>query len=273
MYKFQRVDNGFRIVSLYTGFSAVREKDFHFRGENHDFWEIVCVTDGKLQAAADDRVFILEKGQAIVHNPMQFHNISCTQGCGVEIVIFTFEAVNMPQLQNKVYQIEDLSEVYELCRLARKYFNFSDEIHFDGFKYDLNHALRFVKRLELFILSLNENRSKDYILQSASAKNYLEVVHILNQNVSERLSVEDIAVLCNMSAVGIQKNFAKYAGVGVMEFFNRLKVKKAKALLQSGCSVKETALRLGFTDPNYFSTVFKRITGNSPQKEKRKQIG
>lgn len=272
MYEFQKVDKGFRITSLYTGFSATREKGFHFVGENHDFWEIVCVLEGKLLAAADEQVFVLEKGQAIVHNPMQFHNISCTQECGTEFAIFTFEAKNMPQLQNKVYQIEDLSEVYELCRLANKYFYFKDVIHFDGLKYDLNRAMRFVKRLELFILNLHESVSEDYVLKTASARNYLYIVQLLNQNLSKRLTVKEIAALCNMSAVGVQKTFAKYAGIGVMEFFNRLKIKNAKILLEKGCSVKETALMLGFEDPNYFSTVFKRITGNSPLKEKIKQI-
>ena len=51
-----------------------------------------------------------------------------------------------------------------------------------------------------------------------------------------------------------------------MEYFNRLKIEKAKQYLKEGNSVKETALRLGFYDTNYFSTVFKRITGNSPNK-------
>ena len=36
-------------------------------------------------------------------------------------------------------------------------------------------------------------------------------------------------------------------------------------LLNEGNSVTETALKLGFQDPNYFSTVFKRFMGVSPK--------
>ena len=38
-----------------------------------------------------------------------------------------------------------------------------------------------------------------------------------------------------------------------------------EAYLQEGKSVKETAHLLGFNDQNYFSTVFKRITGTPPK--------
>lgn len=37
-------------------------------------------------------------------------------------------------------------------------------------------------------------------------------------------------------------------------------------MLKSGMSVKETAAALGFANQNYFSTVFKRITGSAPTK-------
>ncbi|MBR2043868.1 MAG: AraC family transcriptional regulator [Clostridia bacterium] len=49
-----------------------------------------------------------------------------------------------------------------------------------------------------------------------------------------------------------------------MEYFNNIKIRKAIEHLKEGFSVKETAIALGFSDPNYFSTVFKRITGNPP---------
>ena len=62
--------------------------------------------------------------------------------------------------------------------------------------------------------------------------------------------------------------FRKYAGKGVMSYFNLMKIKKAIVYLQEGKSVKETALMLGFSDQNYFNTVFKRMIGVPPGKYK-----
>ena len=41
-------------------------------------------------------------------------------------------------------------------------------------------------------------------------------------------------------------------------------------LLQEGYTVKETALRLGFADQNYFSTVYRRHFGVPPSKERER---
>ena len=38
----------------------------------------------------------------------------------------------------------------------------------------------------------------------------------------------------------------------------------AISMLRKGLSVKEISQRLGYTDSNYFSTVFKRVIGVSP---------
>ena len=97
-----------------------------------------------------------------------------------------------------------------------------------------------------------------------SAKNYETIIQTINENINKRLSVEQLANICNMSVINMQKTFGKYAGIGIIEYYNYAKITKAKELLLLGFSVKETALKLGFEDQNYFSTVFKRITGQSP---------
>jgi AraC-like DNA-binding protein len=43
-------------------------------------------------------------------------------------------------------------------------------------------------------------------------------------------------------------------------------MQKAVEYLRQGLSVKETALRVGFSDQNYFSTAFKRIIGHAPSR-------
>jgi len=56
--------------------------------------------------------------------------------------------------------------------------------------------------------------------------------------------------------------------MGIMEYFNSIKMFRAQTLLKEGYTVKETALSLGFCDQNYFSTVFKRVMGKSPKELK-----
>ena len=106
-------------------------------------------------------------------------------------------------------------------------------------------------------------------LQSPMAKNYARAMSVLENHIHQNLSVGEIARLCNMSEISLQKTFSKYAGIGVRQYYNRLKITAATQMLQAGVAVKECAKLLGFANQNYFSTVFKRITGTSPADYKR----
>ena len=41
----------------------------------HNFWEIVCVLEGEVGVASANDLYTLSKGQAVIHSPMEFHNI------------------------------------------------------------------------------------------------------------------------------------------------------------------------------------------------------
>ena len=48
---------------------------FYTSGESHDFWELVYVDAGEIEATADDKHYILSQGEAIIHRPMEYHNL------------------------------------------------------------------------------------------------------------------------------------------------------------------------------------------------------
>ena len=86
----------------------------------------------------------------------------------------------------------------------------------------------------------------------------------MENNINTNLSVGEIAEMCHMSEVNLKKTFSRYSGMGVMAYFNNMKIKTAVKMIENGVSVKETAAALGFSNQNYFSTVFKRIMGSAP---------
>ena len=67
-----------------------------------------------------------------------------------------------------------------------------------------------------------------------------------------------------MSVSYLKRTFAKYAGLGVHQYFLKTKILCASHMLKSGKSITETADALSFSSPNYFSTVFKREMGVTP---------
>lgn len=264
MHRCYQIKKNPKITEIYTAFSQNFGPEFRFRGETHDFWELVCVTSGQISVAADSQIFTLKKGQAILHSPMQFHNIAVMGNAPSSISVFSFSGEDIPQIQNQVLEIRDLSAVKTLVELANKYYKVRHGFSIQEPKSEDCSHLIYVKQLELFLLNLTTSLSGELQKKSRSAEHYSAIVKTINNHIDKRLSVAELAALCHMSEVNLQKVFSRYAGVGIMEYFNRAKMRKATELLGEGLSVKETALRLGFHDQNYFSTVYKRITGCSP---------
>ncbi len=250
------------IATLYTLFQKTFAKDYHFRGESHDFWELVCVLDGRVSITADDLVFELEPGQCFLHPPMQFHSIQSTGSNEPTVVFISFTGKNIPYIADTVCMAEDPTQINRLYKLSQKFFTYQ-RIFVDDAK---PGYLQFVKELELFLLQLSPADS--HRSDSVSARNYTAIMQTLQQNIHRRLTVREIAKLCNMSEINLQKTFSRYAGMGIMDYFTRIKMHRAAELLREGHSVKETALLLGYHDQNYFSTVYKRIMGQPPSKVK-----
>jgi len=64
--------------------------------------------------------------------------------------------------------------------------------------------------------------------------------------------------------VAVQAEFCQQLGFTPREYINFHKVEASKSLLEKGKSVTDAAIELGFSTPNYYSSVFKRFTTLSP---------
>ena len=266
MYTSAGTDNIFSIKAMHTAFEETFTQTYSFSGEFHNFWEIVLVLDGKLGITAGSRVHILKKGQAVIHPPMEFHSLWSEGGTSPTVVIFSFSADNMPALSSKINEFDNLCKPLEILSMMKDSFVMQHGTNFTGIKNhsDIAHQLA-IKELECFILYLINNRtSANHVLQTQTARNFSKAVNILEKNIDKNLSVKDIAVLCNMGVVSLKKIFSKYAGMGIMSYFTNMKITSAIKMLKSGMNVCETANALGFSNQNYFSTVFKRVTGYPP---------
>lgn len=262
-----------KIDNIVTFFNEFFEHDHYFPGETHNFWEIVCVLSGKVGITAGKDVYVLESGSAVVHEPMEFHSIWSEKGTAPEMIIFSFYAKKMPKLDGRICSLSEevVEELRRLSEDSEQIFTYGDERGIEPNSVipgkELEASL-FLSRIECTLHKLLSSHSDGLQHQSQSAKNYRFILSVLDKNLYKKLSVTEIAILCNMSESNLKKIFNKFAGCGVMHYFNSMKVKKAAEFIGNGFSVKEAADRLGFTDQNYFSTVFKRVTGVSPAKYK-----
>ena len=257
-----------KISKIHTFFKTDFKTDFSFDGERHNWWEMVFVTGGKVGVTADSNIYSLEKGQAIIHRPNEFHKIRSESAVEPGVIVVSFSADSFPEFSGRVFntdlsQTEEIQSIYEI---SQKCFA-SNNIYIDPLKNeDVYLVQKLWLRLEYLIFSvITKTRTPHRITKGLKgAEIYSAAVKYMERNFDKGLCTADIAQELSISNVYLKKIFLKYSGCGVMQYYNHLRARVACTYLDNGKSVKETADLLGFGDQNYFSTFFKRTMGISP---------
>lgn len=96
-----------------------------------------------------------------------------------------------------------------------------------------------------------------------------EMIRFVRKNLREPLSRRELAHAFGVSPEYINVLFRKELGMTPSAVINRERVMAAYRLLhEQGCSVKEAAYAVGYSDPLYFSRIFKRIFGVPPSQSR-----
>ena len=86
------------------------------------------------------------------------------------------------------------------------------------------------------------------------------------------LSLNDVAAQANLSASHFSVVFSQETCQTFKEYLTELRLTKAKELLRmTTLRSADIAYKVGYNDPHYFSSVFKKHTGLSPM-EFRSQV-
>jgi AraC-like DNA-binding protein len=93
---------------------------------------------------------------------------------------------------------------------------------------------------------------------------FIQFKLLIENHLTEHLAVTDIAARLGVSATVLYNVVKQYAGISPKVFINNRVILEAKRrLCYSESSIKELAFDLGFNDPEYFSRLFKKITGKT----------
>ncbi|MBE6589688.1 MAG: helix-turn-helix transcriptional regulator [Ruminococcaceae bacterium] len=258
----------FRITSLFSAIDYKWDKNFMFKGEDHDFWEIVTVMEGEVEVVENEQTYLLHRGEMILHAPGDFHRIKSAGGTSPHVFVLSFANTGaLPDtLKDGVFALgEDVLEEYrDLFYVFHTYTTQCDE---NKIPPNMHDPITAKYRLEAFLISLSLSKtSKESIAKNAGAEEYRRLVQTMSEHVREPLTLEKLASMHHISASYVKKLFSAYAGNGPMSYFSALRIKEIQALLSTGYSVSQVSRLMGFSSTAYLSTFFKKKTGISPSK-------
>ncbi len=92
----------------------------------------------------------------------------------------------------------------------------------------------------------------------------------LHANIGDRLTVADLAAEAGLTPNWFGERFAAELGMPVQAYINRVRVDKARVLLETGdAPITSIALDVGFDTCSYFGKVFRQHTGVTPRDYRR----
>ncbi len=244
------------INSFHFSLDRIFGDQYEFSGETHEPYEIVYVLSGSAGVTAGEKVYSLSAGQWLLHPPYEFHRIWSEKGTEPHVLNLSFHASAMPEAEGRIFSPD--------LKLQEEFLEISMSVRNALHASDISTLNEQRLRLEQWLLYAMRSGSDSCAVESSGALRYAEIVNVLHAHMTEQLSAGDIALLCRMSLSNLKKIFTKYAGMGVSRYFTEMKMRRAAELLREGKRVGEVASELGFTDQNYFSTVFRRIMGVPP---------
>lgn len=114
-------------------------------------------------------------------------------------------------------------------------------------------------------------------METAKEKEAVTVVErakaYINENFQKDISLDEVSREVDISPYYFSKLFKQEAGKNFIEYLTEIRLRKARELLgDSRYSIKEICVMSGYSDPNYFSRIFKKYEGVTPS-EFRERLG
>jgi AraC-like DNA-binding protein len=122
------------------------------------------------------------------------------------------------------------------------------------------------KQLYERLCDMMEKLSGNKPQQSGSGDILRQIDDYINKNFATHINTQTLSRRFGFVPSYISKLFKQYKGMSPSEYLTHVRIEKAKELIRSvsDVNVADIAAAVGFSDPSYFSRLFRRMTGLLP---------
>jgi len=253
---------GFKSILAHSSYpSTVHPQEYSFnfeRGRVLQEFQLVYITKGKGQFASHQtQPCDIHEGTVIILKPGEWHTYRPDETMGWDCYWVGFSDLFMENL-NILNPLIKIGYDEEMVGLYRKIQDISNGER-PGYQQLLSGILIHLVAYLLFREKDKNWRDKEVLEKIDKAR------LIIREKLNTKLSPEEIATSLNMSYTWFRRMFRQYTGLAPAQYIVQLKMQRAKEMLSgSNKTIKKIAIDLGFDSIDYFSTQFRKQTGQTP---------
>lgn len=271
-----RFENDYRVSKKYPCFVDYTEVDF-FAGmpklHYHPYYEFYFLISGQIKYYFLNKILTLKPGNVIIIKPNEAHRtvaIDNAQG-------FVYKRYTLNVDGSIVSKIRKYNKDISLCLNGDVLFfkdgfaeliEIIEKIKAETEAYDIFCMSSVRNYVERILIELSNPR-KCNIDKSAIRLGDLQIqeaTEYIIHNYNKKIQLKECADLCLMSESNFTKKFHKTIGMNFKSYINCIRIEKACEILRnSELPISKIAEVVGYDDNCYFSSVLKKITGNTPK--------
>ncbi len=279
-----KIERVLKIEKLYSLHYFQFAAGYIFPGEKHNFWEMVYIDRGEADIGAGKQVVRLRQGQAFLHCPNEFHSIWANSATGPNIMVLSFgcSAGMLRSLAGHALTLN--AQMRGLLRqlIAEGRDCFGNLLDISGQRVLMPKAdapmgsqqmiVLLLEQILLLMLRQTQEGQEEALCEKAHLTDEQNAADLTNQltalmreHLDGSLSFEEICRRSGLSQTALKACFRRYNRMGVMEYYQRLRIEEARRLLREGrLNVTQTSETLGYSSVQSFSRQFKRLMGVTP---------
>lgn len=257
-----------------------------FRNHWHSHIELLYFIRGEALIECNSKPIYAQKGDLIVINSNELHQGKCLSPDLLYYYIIADTSLLsgqpsdlcdtkyiIPICQNKILFKNKISNDKDIDNCIR---NMIEELETKEYGFEL--AIKsYLYQLILLLLRRHVKQlltEDEYLKRKKNLERFNPVFQYIDNNFYDKISIEELARIANLSRYHFSRLFKELTNKTPSEYLNQVRVDKAEALLKySDMNVTEVALSTGFSDPNYFSRVYKKYKNVSPSSvQKQKSV-
>ena len=220
-------------------------------------YQLIYVKKGALELFENSKKYKVEHGSIVLFRPHEPQIYAVQKDCTFYWIHFSGTAAEsmLSFFENRFYEVGALPEIEEFCEDTIASFASNKT----------NYPLLCAGKLISLIAIISQKLASDVESEDKLIGAALIDIH---KNFTVWRTNEEYAEMCGLSKSHFIRIFHKSLGMPPQKYRAAVAIREARHLLKSN-SVTSTASILGYTDVFYFSRVFKKFVGISPNEFKK----
>lgn len=259
--------------SSYSYSGEIPETDYHC---HNDIVEISIILSGSVDYLVEGNLYTIKKGQALVFNPNVKHQEILNKETTCHELHIGLSNINLFKSKKNSIDFNSDNCILTFNKYKDEFLKCCEEIVTEqsNAKYNYHLMLKSLVMKLLIIISREiDNDNGEIISSDISFKSPEKKILVKNitdyfeKNYMKDISLNTISKNMYLSPVYISKVFKELMGDSPINYLIKIRLAKAKELLENErLPIKTVAKMVGYDDPYYFSKLFKKYYGIPPTK-------